>query len=238
MPSWGYDPKSNRYRNLTNGQYVSHDTVIEWADAFADATKEVLADYASQLASGTLRLDQWQALMREEIRRQYIDQYLAGRGAIGQMTQQDWGIIGRMLRDQYHYLDDFAADIAAGKLTEGQIRARSQMYIDAAHEAFERARCQAFGMPLLPAYPADGQTQCLTHCKCNWIIEPVYERQGRRKVQTGWNAFWRLNPAVHCPDCPENEKLWSPLFVPAGMTPAEADIWRAQEIDRMLEHHS
>ncbi len=147
------------------------------------------------------------------------------------MTPRDWGSLGRMLRDQYHYLDGFAADVAAGKLSEAQIRARAQMYMDAGHLAFERGRAEAFGMPTLPAYPGSGDTACLTHCRCNWMIDEV---PGDGGSLLGWNAVWRLNPAEHCPDCPSNASLWAPLWVPAGMSPAEAEAWREAERQKML----
>jgi hypothetical protein len=56
------------------------------------------------------------------------------------MTQADWGSIGGMLKEQYKYLDGFANDIASGDMTEAQIAARAQMYINSAREGRERAR--------------------------------------------------------------------------------------------------
>ena len=136
-----------------------------------------------------------------------------------------------MLRDQYHHLDGFAADIAAGRLSEAQIRARARMYVDAGHLAFERGRAEAFGMPTLPAYPGDGQTACLTRCWCSWDHVPVIE-QG---VLIGWDSTWKLENRVdHCEDCPKNAKLWAPLFVPAGMSPVQAEAWRETEVEKML----
>jgi hypothetical protein len=138
--------------------------------------------------------------------------------------------VGWLLREQYRYLDNFIEEIASGKLSEGQIRARARMYIDAAHEAFERARSEAFGLPLMPAYPGDGQSRCLTKCRCNWRHEEVREH-GKL---TGWRSTWQLNPADHCDDCVSNAKLWAPLIVPAGMSTKEAEAWRKKEQSRML----
>ena len=231
MPQWSYDPKLNRYRDVL-GRFVAHEQVIAWAYSYASTSGSVVASLGSQVATGLLRVGDWQGVMRDEVKRQFINQYIAGRGGLSQMTQRDWGALGRMLKEQYHHLDGFAADIAAGKLSEAQIRARAQMYIDAGHLAFERGRAEAFGMPTLPAYPGDGQTVCLTHCHCNWMIDEVKDADG---LVVGWEALWRLNPADHCGDCPTNAVLWAPLWVPAGMTPAEAEAWREVERQKMLD---
>ena len=44
---------------------------------------------------------------------------------------------------------------------EAQISARSQMYMNSAREAYERANMRASGVADLPAYPGDGSTICL-----------------------------------------------------------------------------
>ncbi len=233
MPDWTYDPRPGIRKYRLRGTYVSHAQVLEWAYDYAVKSGDVVASLSSLVANGRLRVDHWQSTLRNEIKHQFVNQYVAGKGGIQQMTQRDWGAVGRMLRDQYQFLDDFAADFAAGRLSEAQIQARARMYIEAGHQAFERGRAEAFGLPTLPAYPGDGQTTCLTRCYCNWDHEDVIE-DGQI---VGWNATWVLDPRkaeVHCPDCPANAKLWAPLFVPAGMTPAEARRWRAQEIEKML----
>jgi hypothetical protein len=227
MPRWAYDTKSHRYRNLDNGLYVSYDQVIAWSWAEATATGDVVAALGMQVGQGVLRVQDWQTLMRREIKDEYVRQYLVGRGGLAQMTPRDWGIIGHMLRTQYQFLDNFAQDVAAGRLSPAQIVARARLYIYSAQQARERARTEAFGMPVLPAYPGDGQTECVTHCRCNWIINPV---------QDGWEAQWRLDPAAEsCHDCPINAGLWNPLFVPSGMTPRQEQVWRQREIMRMQE---
>lgn len=229
-PRWSYNPKTHNYH--VNGRFVAFDKIIDMAYAYADASGDVAAGLASQVVTGALRVDHWETTMRQALKTQYINQYVVGRGGLPQMTFRDWGIIGNMVKDQYHYLNGFAADIASGRLSEAQIQARARMYINAAHEAFERARTEAFGMPRLPAYPGDGQTACLTNCRCNWIITEVQDKDGKT---TGWRATWRLNPADHCGDCPTNAEIWAPLFVPAGMSDKQAKAWHKQQRAAMLK---
>jgi hypothetical protein len=140
MPEWVYDLRSARYRDLETGRYVSSVQVRKWADEAIDASAEGARGLASLLATDRLALGDWQGMMREGIKEQYVAQYIAGRGGIEQMTQTDWGSVGGMLREQYRYLDGFAREVAAGNLTEGQIAARSRMYFNSSREAYERAQ--------------------------------------------------------------------------------------------------
>ena len=100
-------------------------------------------DWANQVFSGELPVGDWQTTMRKEIKTRYIQQYLAGRGGTGPMTQADYGSIGGMIADQYRYLDRFALEVAEGKLSEVQIARRSEMYLNSSREAYERGQKRA-----------------------------------------------------------------------------------------------
>ena len=101
--------------------------------------------------------------MRLAIKNEHLAQYMVGRGGKAQMTPRDYGIIGAILKEQYRYLDGFAADLAAGKLTPAQAIARARLYILNAQQSFWRGRSQAPGLPRLPPYPAAGDTECLVN---------------------------------------------------------------------------
>lgn len=161
---------------------------------------------AGALSSGQLDVGAWETSMREAIKAEYVQQYMLGRGGLGNMTQADWGSIGGMIADQYRYLDGFAAEVAAGNLSEAQIAMRSRMYINSAREAFWRARQRAKGWPKLPAYPGDGTSECLTNCRCSWDV---------RTVQDYWEATWLLGEAEHCGTCLERAAKWDPLKLEA-----------------------
>ena len=94
------------------------------------------------VSDGTLSPDEWVRLMRQEIKEEYIRQYLLGRGGLPQMTATDWGSIGGMLNEQYHpYLQRFYGQL--GELTEAQIAARARMYVWSSREGFERGKRRA-----------------------------------------------------------------------------------------------
>ena len=137
--SWHWNILANRYQDDLTGQFISHAHVLELIDQSMLTATYVTDSLAGFVASGTLNALDWKVAFQAEIKGEYIRQYLAGIGGRNVMTQADWGSIGGMLKEQYGYLNGFYDDIAAGRLTEGQIRARMAMYINSGREAYERA---------------------------------------------------------------------------------------------------
>lgn len=200
-----YDTSASRWRASATGRFVSHKQVVSARDEIVRASMQYTDNLAAQLASGNISLQRWVIDMRQQLKQTYINEYMLARGGTSAMTQSDWGRIGHMLRDQYKYLDRLAADIAAGKLSPKQVAVRARMYIDSAVQAHEQGKAAARGL-ILPAYPGDGQTQCLTNCKCHWEIV---------EQEVLWECFWRLEAqAEHCPDCVSNSMAWNPYIYP------------------------
>ncbi len=134
---WRFLDKLGQFWNQTVGKLVPRLQVRRWADRSIDAAP--VAEWASDLASGRLTLDRWEALMRERIKLEMLKQYAAGIGGVDRMTARDYGSVGGMIADQYRYLSRFAREIADGNLTEGQILRRMRMYVNSCREAYERA---------------------------------------------------------------------------------------------------
>jgi len=130
-------PKVAQFWNATVGRLVPRLQVRQAAGRVLDASP--VEAWAEQVASGEMGVAAWHQAMRDEIRRNCIEQYLAGRGGTGPMTAREWGSVGGMIGEQYKYLDKFAAEVAEGKLSAGQIARRSRMYVNSAREALERA---------------------------------------------------------------------------------------------------
>lgn len=154
MPST-WDPRIARYRDTITGRLVARSTVLGFVDdsiaasiaappVTLDGVTTMGSDFLAQMVGNDL-LDpaDWNNLMRGEIKREYLRQYFLGIGGVEQMTPARWGQIGGMLADQYRFLDAMTVEIAAGNLSEGQIRARASMYINSAREGYERANRQS-----------------------------------------------------------------------------------------------
>lgn len=193
--SFTYDPRTDRYRS-NRGRFVSRAQASAYIDRSINASKNVVGDLAGLAGKGEISPADFRERMKAEIRGEYIRQYLLGRGGLGSMTQSDWGVIGRALKDQYSFLGDFHDDLRKGDLTEAQISNRAQMYISSARQMYEKARTKTMGdsgrtevrwvlsggescadckaladrgwmeIGELKQAPSDGSTSCKSNCKC------------------------------------------------------------------------
>lgn len=134
---------AQRYQDTETGQFISRAEVLTFVDQALAASRSASDTLVTLLADGVLSPGDWRNAFREELKREYIREYLSGIGGKQVMTQADWGSIGGMLKEQYGFLDNFTNEIALGNLSEGQIRFRAQMYVNSAREAHERAHSRA-----------------------------------------------------------------------------------------------
>lgn len=134
-----WDSGIARYRR-DDGRLVGSVQVRRWTRQMISGGADPTAALAQMVSAGTLRPSDWEMMMRQEIKDNYITQYIAGRGGREAMRPSDWGRIGGMLKNQYHpYLDRFVEDVRVGKLSEAQIAARAQMYVESSQQAYWRA---------------------------------------------------------------------------------------------------
>lgn len=181
---------AQRYQDTVTGRFISRAEVLAFVDEALAASRAASDTLVTLLAEGTLAPNDWRNAFWEELKREYIREYLSGIGGRAVMTQADWGSIGGMLKEQVAYLNNFAAEIALGNLSEGQIRFRAQMYLNSAREAHERARSRAAGK-----FGAD---------EIQWVLYPEAEHcdtcQGR--ADQGWQPI-APNGGFPDPDAPE-----------------------------------
>lgn len=201
---WSWSQSAHRYRNTSTGQFIGQSKMTDLRDEFVEAKREVAQSLASDLAAGKATIQEFEVAFRREIKSSFVDQYVLAKGGRSNMTQADWGAVGRMVRDQYGFAHDFAVDIANGQLSQAQIASRAAAYISSSTQAFERGRSASFGAPTLPQYPADGGTVCRSNCKCNWSIA---------ETDDSWECTWTVSGGESCPDCNANAGRWNPLVV-------------------------
>lgn len=197
-------PRNSRQPFTTGNRGITPRNLVKARDVGIAANVPAADALALRLSTGEITVQAWTSGMRELIKQTYTQQYMLSRGGVNAMTQADWGQLGAALRDQYRHLDQFAQEIASGKLSPAQIQARARLYVNSATQAFERGKASSHGLRL-PAYPGDGSTQCRTNCKCRWSI-----------ADRGafWECRWMLGVAEHCPDCVTYAGRWNPLVFP------------------------
>ena len=201
---WRWNERSKIYRNPKTKQSVVELRQVRLRDTFTDIREVNLKPTFDRLFDGRITLQQWRNIMGDTIEEQYLAEYMFGRGGINAMTDDDLLEITRLVNEQKRFLNGFTEDIRRGMLTEPQIRARGELYIESSSQAFETGKASSYGIRL-PQYPGDGNQICRANCRCHWDL---------RETEGGINAFWRLDVrAAHCDTCLRNSRDWNPLFV-------------------------
>lgn len=192
------------------------DTYAEVRDAYAVAAD----DATDRLLSGEISPRQWEAEMQDAVRDAHTAAYVAGRsGIVENVTPREWGRLGPVVRGQYGYLRRWRMELEAtpgAERSEAAIRARARLYSAAARQSFERGVQDEIGaggvpIPLLPAYPGDGSTDCRANCKCRWAVRILSKARG------DYDVSWRMASAEHCPTCRARAKAWKKLKVRRGV---------------------
>lgn len=174
-------------------------------------------ELAGALARGDISLDAWRDGMRRQVLVSHGSMYRTGAGRA--LTPEDQARLNARIQRQLEYLDGFYDDLSGREeLSEAYIRNRARMYMDATNASLQEGRLASIGLPALPAIPGDGTTVCRTKCKCNWRIVQI-EGDGN------YDAYWRLNPAEHCPTCLARAESWSPVRIRGGVLQAYERIF-------------
>lgn len=191
-----YDNRTQRYRDLSTGRFISNDTILDTLEKRIDTGMQNLERYlnAALDPNNSYTLDDYRDAYVTELKTLHIQMALVGVGGKNNATQSLYGKVGNTLKQEYRYLNNFIDDIVSGNLTPSQIKARQNMYAnkiwnsywlartDKAREVFTQERrvlqpaehCDdcialaAVGWQPIGTLPkpADGSTQCLSNCRC------------------------------------------------------------------------
>lgn len=141
-PPYVWVKNVGRYRDTATGRFVPAQMIRDLTQSSIQTSSDISAALAERVVGGTLAPTDWRAVMQNELKGEYIRQYLTGIGGREQMTKSDWGKVGAMLKEQYKYLNGFAKDVAEKNLTPEQVAMRAGMYFNSAREAFEKANAK------------------------------------------------------------------------------------------------
>lgn len=205
MPDYEWSASAHRYREKASGKFLAEKTVRAYRNDFLDAQKSTVEDLAARLSDQKLSLSAWESAMREHVKSVFVAEAALGRGGRNAMTQSGWGHVGAALKEQYGFLRGFAEEIGRGTLSEAQIVARGQMYVGASVQAFERGKAASYGDLSLDQYPGDGQSVCLSQCRCFITVS---------ETDTQWKVTWHTaGSGETCADCRAQASAWNPLVI-------------------------
>lgn len=138
---YGWNETAGRYIDLSTGRFVPFVDVRDSLELVMDASGVRMSTLTDQLIGEQISLAEWQLGLMEEIKISHTAAAAAASGGWAQMSQSDWGAVGRLIRDQYDFLRNFANEIASGKQRlDGTARVRTDLYAQAARGTFEETR--------------------------------------------------------------------------------------------------
>jgi hypothetical protein len=165
---------AGRYIDIRTGQFVTDQFVQRALEArFAEAA-EVMRAYTEVAIAEQVEIAVWQEAVMVELRRAHTQTAALGRGGWDQMTQSDWGKVGATLKKEYQYLQTFAEDLASGKLTAQQIRARMDLYASGLQKTFWGGKRSAQAEAGIPerrrrTTPAEHCGDCLEYERVGYV---------------------------------------------------------------------
>lgn len=159
----------------------------------------------SDLETGTMEPTAWRDSMAATLAQGHTAAYMIGQESTD-LASSDQKRLMRDLQAQLGYLDNFTVEIQDAAEFQKGWNARAQMYADAVGSSYYAGK---FKMWALPDVPRSGNTQCLSRCNCQWVIE---ELPGDGNA----DAYWRLGPSESCQTCLERAQQWSPLKFRGG----------------------
>src|SRR5262249_34951356 len=147
---WIWDPARAAYRDADNNLLTSGD-IRSLLGRFLEGQRDRAEEITRELSSGAMQIPEWETEMRRVIRDSVGASYLLGRGGRNMMDVRDWSRVGVIAAAQYRYLNQFAAQLATGAVSEARAVARATQYPLSAKQAQSRAYARAIGGPDLPA---------------------------------------------------------------------------------------
>lgn len=144
---WTWDPVTARYRDRKTGRFLARATVREILDDVLERAGASVMALTQDLRAGRITLSAWQVHMADQVKSAAITQVALAKGGFDQLTQADYGRIGRWLGQglgkspgQYHLLRNFAQQVANGKQPlDGRAIVRSRMYMQAPRTLYHEA---------------------------------------------------------------------------------------------------
>ncbi len=174
-PAFTWHDRSQRYRNASTGRWVSRVQVRQALDITLDRSRNEVARLSRDLVNGRMNLADWQKQVAREVKTMHMASAALAKGGWAQMTPQDTGRVGRVLRDEYGYLAQFAQQVKSGQQKlDGSLVARANLYAQAprgTYHAIEQRGMMEQGKTECrnELGPADHCEGCLQETAKGWV---------------------------------------------------------------------
>ena len=185
-PAYEWSPGSQRYVNAVTKRFVKREQVRQALDIALDRSRNEVARLSRELVAGRINLADWQKAVAQEVKSMHMASGALAAGGWAQMTPQMTGRIGRIIRDEYAYLANFAQQIKSGQQRlDGSLVTRANLYAQAprgTYHAIEQRGMMEQGKTECRNVlgPADHCEGCLTETAKGWVpigaLVPIGDR--------------------------------------------------------------
>jgi hypothetical protein len=165
-PRYVYVASVGRYRDVNTGRFVAEQVVLDSMQDRIDDGFDRMESFLAAIVDeeSEFALADWQQAMAVELRNMHYQMMLMGIGGMNNATPADYGRLGQTLKAEYEFLQGFANDIAAGKLSEAQIRARMELYANKIWYSFWAAKTEAMKRDAGATHEARELDPAAEHC--------------------------------------------------------------------------
>lgn len=189
--------------DLSTGRFISYRAVRDELEIVLNASRDDVLTISKQLQGGEIGLDEWQVAMMRNVKQINTISAALANGGWTEMSQADWGAVGRIIRDQYKFIDNFSTEIFVGEQPlNGNFLRRADLYAQSGRGTFEEMirryqetdnlmeeerrflgpadHCPGCleqasrGWQEIGTLDAIGEEECATNCHCHF----EYRRQG------------------------------------------------------------
>ena len=183
-----WDARLAQYRNARTGRFVTRMEIRAALDMAIEAAQQRMLDASRQYRVGQIDLAAWRTAMASDIKNVHLYGAAAAKGGWGQLTADDYGRVGQILRVQYTYLNDFAGELARGaQSTDAQFLARVRLYAQGGRVTYHAVELQValdsdFVQMRNVLRPAEHCSQCVEITGMGWMAldDPDFVPIGRR----------------------------------------------------------
>ena len=134
--NWEWSRSKRRY--LENGRAVPEKRIRKGVRTAVDNGKNQIGSLTQELVDGKINLAEWDVRMREQIRAGHRAMIKLANG--GELSPQNRGKLGSIVREQFKYLDAFRSQLETGDVAMSKrVVARARMYGQAFLSTYENA---------------------------------------------------------------------------------------------------
>jgi len=143
LPSYTYSERAGRFRDSSNGQFVSKDRITSLMEAHVADAENRLGKLDTAFAEKKIDASVWAASMRDEVKRLTLINESLGANGVNNLTHRQTSRAGGELANRYARISSNAQQFANGEISQAQLMARTNAMIGETKLHFWKAEREA-----------------------------------------------------------------------------------------------